>query len=120
MAARSRHPQPDDIFTHLDRVDNSLLECINRAENTMNAKEHDAPAAKFNQYFDNFMSGLNNTDPLNSDYIQINPKFLDPNDDPNDERCNPHMVDEQSKAKKMWDNFQSGSRSQQAPEEHIP
>jgi len=30
------------------------------------------------------------------------------------------MVDEQSKAKKMWDNFQSGSHSQQAPEEHIP
>ena len=80
-AARSHHPQPDDIFTHLDRVDNSLLECINLDENTLKAKEHDAPAAKFNQYFDNFMSGLNNTDPLNSDYIQINPKFLDPNDD---------------------------------------
>ena len=78
---KPRYPQPNDFFAHLDRVDNSLLECINLAENTLNAKEHDAPKAKFNQDFDSLMSGLDNTDPLNSDYIQINPEFLDLNDD---------------------------------------
>jgi hypothetical protein len=52
-------------------VDHSLLECINQAENTLNAKEHDTPEAKLNQDFDSFMSGLYNTDLLNVDFIQI-------------------------------------------------
>ena len=86
------------------------------------------------------MSGLDNTDPLNSDYIHINPEFLDPTDDREfidyinslddnfddlddwsddvdlfmERLCNPHMIDKlwkKSKAKKMWDNFQSGSQN---------
>jgi len=47
----------------------------------LNAKEHDTPEAKLNKEFDNFMSGLDNTDPLNSESIMINREFLDPNDD---------------------------------------
>ena len=78
---RPCYPRLDDLVAQLDRVDNSLLDCINLAENTVNTKEHDAPEAKFNQDFDSLMSGLDNTDPLNSDYIQINPEFLDLNDD---------------------------------------
>jgi len=104
----------------------------------LNAKEHDAPKAKFNQDFDNFMSGLDNIDPLDSEFIQIDLEFLDPNDDQelidyhsldipdefddlddwsdNVDRfmeglLNPHMIEElwqKSKAKKMWNNFQSG------------
>ena len=80
--ARSCLPQPEDIFAHLDRMDNSLLDCINLVEDTLNAKEHDTSEEKFNQDFDGFMSRLNNPEPLNPDYIQINPKFLDPTDDP--------------------------------------
>ena len=62
-------------------MDHSLLECINQAENTLNAKEHDTPEEKLNQDFDSFMSGLYNTDLLNVDFIQINLEFLDPNND---------------------------------------
>ena len=58
-----------------------MLEHINLAENTLDAKECDAPEAKFNQDFDRFMSGIDNTDSLNCEYIQINPEFLNPNDD---------------------------------------
>ena len=36
------------------------------------------PEAKFNKDFDDFMNGL---EPLGSGPIQINPEFLDPNDD---------------------------------------
>jgi len=116
----------------------------------LNAKEHDAPKAKFNQDFDNFMSGLDNTDPLDSEFIQIDLEFLDPNDDQelidyhsldipdefddlddwsdNVDRfmeglLNPHMIEElwqKSKAKKKWDNFQSGLHNQQASKERIP
>ena len=116
----------------------------------MNAKEHDAPKAKFNQDFDNFMSGLDNTDPLDSEFIQIDLEFLDLNDvqefidyhslDIPDEfddlddwsdnvdrfmegLLNPHMIEElwqKSKAKKKWDNFQSGLHNQQASKERIP
>ena len=132
-------------------MDHSLLECINQAENTLNAKEHDTPEAKLNQDFDSFMSGLYNTDLLNVDFIQIKLEFLDPNNDREfidylnsldnpdnfddlddwsdnvdlfmEGLCNLHMIDklwQKSKAKKMWDNFQSGLQNQQAPEEHTP
>jgi len=47
---------------------------------TLNAKEHEAPEAKFSKDFDNFMGGLNGTDLLDSEPIQINPEFLNPND----------------------------------------
>ena len=80
-ATRSHHPQSEDIFVHLGRVDNSLLDCINLAEDTLNAKEYDAPEPKFNQDFDEFMRGLDNPDPLNPNYIHINPEFLNPIDD---------------------------------------
>ena len=63
---RSHYPRPDDLIGQIDRVDKSLLECINLAERMLNAKKHDAPEAKFNKDFDNFMSGLDNTDPLDS------------------------------------------------------
>ena len=62
---RTHYPRPDELFAQLDRVDNSLLECINLAENTLNAKEHDSPEAKLNQEFYSFMSRLDNTDLLN-------------------------------------------------------
>ena len=47
----------------------------------MNAKEHDTPEEKFNKDFDDLMSGLDNTDPLNSEPIRIYPEFLDPSND---------------------------------------
>ena len=42
-----------------------------------NAREQDTLEAKFNKEFDEFMNGL---EPLSSGPMQINPKFLDPND----------------------------------------
>ena len=48
----------DDIFTHLDRIDNTLLDCIKLSEDTLRATEHDSLEAKFNQDFDDFMSSL--------------------------------------------------------------
>jgi hypothetical protein len=73
---KPRYPQPNDFFAHLDRVDNSLLECINLAENTLNAKEHDAPEAKFNQDFDSLMSGLDNTDRSTQTTFRSTQNFL--------------------------------------------
>ena len=73
---RLHYPLSDDLLCQVDRVDDSLLECLNLAEKTMNAKEHEAPEAKFNKDFDDFMGGLK---PLDSEPIQINPEFLDPN-----------------------------------------
>ena len=61
-------------------MDNSLLECIILAKKTLNAKERDTPKVKFNKDFDDIMSGLDNPDLLNSEPIQINPKFLDQRD----------------------------------------
>ena len=48
----------DDIFTHLDRIDNTLLACIKLSEDTLNAKEYDSPEVKFNHDFNEFMIRL--------------------------------------------------------------
>ena len=48
----------DDIFTHLDRIDNTLLACIKLSEDTLNAKEYDSHEVKFNHDFNEFMSRL--------------------------------------------------------------
>ena len=52
---RLYYPLSDDLHSQVDRVDDSLLECINLAEKTLNAKEHEAPEAKFNMDFDNYI-----------------------------------------------------------------
>ena len=50
-------PLSDNLLGQIDRVDGSLLECLNLALKTLNAKEHDTPEAKFNKDFNNFMGG---------------------------------------------------------------
>jgi len=118
------------------------------AEDTLNAKEYDSSEEKFNQDFDVFMNGLDHPldtdhieinpeslDPVDDrefiDYINSrdNPNNFDDLDDWTDDidlfmegLCNPHKIDElwqQSKAKKMWENFQSSFQNHHAPEENI-
>ena len=75
---RLHYPSPNDLLCQVDWVDETLLECINLAESTLNAEEQNTPKAKFNKEFDDCMKGL---EPLGSGPIQINLEFLDPNDD---------------------------------------
>ena len=132
---------PNDLLDQVNRVEETLLECISLAESTLNAKEQDTFEAKFNKGFDNFMNGL---EPLALESIQINLEFLYPNDDREfinylnnfetpdkfdgleewsddidlfmESLINPDKIEELwhiSKAKKMWDDLQLHEQHEQ-------
>jgi len=62
-------------------VTNTFLDCIKIAEDTLNANEYDTPEAKFNQDFNEFMTGLEHPNSVDPDHIEIKPELLDPVDD---------------------------------------